>query len=180
MKKIIFIGDSLTAGFIELNQYPNIINMGVNGDRTLEVIERLIQVKEKEPDKVFLLIGTNDILTNNQIWFKDLPISIKTTYEFIVRYLANNLQAEIYLLSLLPIASVGGFIHNDDVKKVNQEIEQFNEYIKLVARKYKATYLAINKDFFVNNQLNLNYTSDGLHLNQAGYEVFLNKIKKFL
>ena len=53
MKKVIFMGDSITANFKELNDYPNIENMGVGGYKSTELIPLVKELRVKQPDVVF-------------------------------------------------------------------------------------------------------------------------------
>jgi lysophospholipase L1-like esterase len=179
-KKIVFLGDSITEGFKQLEEHPQIINMGISGNRTLEVIERLEKVKEQEPEEVFLMIGTNDIMTNNYIWFTDFPININRTYEFIVKYLIENLNAKITLLSVLPVCP-NKLVNDDNIDKITQDIVALNEFIKSLSKTYQLQFIDLHP-FFIDekNHLIKEYTYDGIHLSKKGYEVYYQKIKKFL
>lgn len=178
--KIVFLGDSITQNFHALNNHPQVINMGISGNRTLDVIERLEKVKEVNPERLFLMIGTNDVMTNNQIWFTDFPIHIETTYRFIVKYLINHLQTnDIILLSVLPVSSVKLIDPNQEAK-INQEINQLNQFIHALADEFSIKYLDINHHFKEEDRLKKDYTFDGIHLTTQGYNIFYEKIKKYL
>ena len=62
-RSIIFIGDSITDGceWSELLQNPNIKNRGIGSDTTYGVLKRLDNIIQSEPEKVFLMIGINDL-----------------------------------------------------------------------------------------------------------------------
>ena len=63
---IIFLGNSITAHaeWAELLENPHVKNRGISGDITFGVLQRLKEVTEGKPAKVFLLIGINDISRN--------------------------------------------------------------------------------------------------------------------
>src|SRR5688572_32636998 len=65
-KDIIFLGNSITQGvdWAELLQNKNARNRGISGDITYGVLERLGEITEGKPTKVFILIGINDIQHN--------------------------------------------------------------------------------------------------------------------
>ena len=65
-KDIIFLGNSITAGtdWMELMGRKDVRNRGISGDITFGVLERLDEVTEGKPSKVFILIGINDISRN--------------------------------------------------------------------------------------------------------------------
>ena len=52
MKKIVFMGDSITAGFKQLSNYENIINMGIGGNKTTETIPLVKTLRLHQPDIV--------------------------------------------------------------------------------------------------------------------------------
>ncbi len=62
---IVFLGDSITAGWTTLaNDFPNfkVANRGIGGDTTRGILYRMKEdVLDLEPEAVVLLIGTNDI-----------------------------------------------------------------------------------------------------------------------
>jgi lysophospholipase L1-like esterase len=180
MKKIVFLGDSITANFQQLKFHNNVLNYGVSGDRTIDVIERLRAVKDEDPDQLVLMIGINDVLTNHKIWFTDLPISIKTTYEFIVKYLVSNLNTnQIILCSILPISSIITIPRSEE-NLINEDIDQMNQFIKQLAIKHHLTYIDLNQHFKDENKMKRSLTSDGVHLTDEGYELFYQKILIFL
>src|SRR5687768_14696187 len=65
-KDVVFLGNSITAGvdWNELLQMNEARNRGISGDITFGVLERLNEVIEGKPAKVFILIGINDISRN--------------------------------------------------------------------------------------------------------------------
>src|SRR5688572_18983268 len=65
-KDLIFLGNSITQGvdWAELLQNKNARNRGISGDISYGVLERLNEVTEGKPTKVFILIGINDIQHN--------------------------------------------------------------------------------------------------------------------
>jgi lysophospholipase L1-like esterase len=70
MRTIVFFGDSLTradylpAGFVDIlaERCPEvrIANRGVNGDTSDDLLDRVEAVRADRPDRVYLMVGTND------------------------------------------------------------------------------------------------------------------------
>src|SRR5688572_792456 len=60
--EIIFAGNSHAHNFevAELFKLPNIKNRGINGDNSLGLLERLDEITESKPKKIFIEIGIND------------------------------------------------------------------------------------------------------------------------
>jgi len=61
-EKLVFVGDSITEGGDWAAWFPDdeVVNLGVGGDTTASLAERLDQVVAAQPDSVVLLIGAND------------------------------------------------------------------------------------------------------------------------
>lgn len=98
-KDIIFLGNSLTANtdWTELLGLPQAKNRGISGDITFGVLERLNEVIEGQPAKVFILIGINDISRN----IPDAVI-IRNYYKMIKQLKAGSPKTKIYFQTLLP------------------------------------------------------------------------------
>lgn len=162
--KIIMLGNSITAEceWSELMQNTDIINRGVIGDGTGDILERLDPIIASKPRKIFLLIGVNDLM------FLPLP-KIQDFYEKIVsRLVTETPTTQVYLESILPI-------HNDLRRNgmKNEDIDALNKSIELIAKKYSLTYIELNS-LFKNTEgaLRQEFSLDGIHLNGEGYLLF--------
>lgn len=70
MNTVLFLGDSLTradylpAGFVDLlaERWPEVrvVNQGINGDTSADLVARVQDARAEKPDRVYLLVGTND------------------------------------------------------------------------------------------------------------------------
>jgi len=175
-KDIIFLGNSLTAhmDWAELLQNKNVRNRGISSDITFGVLERLDEVIEGKPAKVFLLIGINDISRN-------VPEEvILANYKKIVRRIkAGSPKTKIYVQTLLPTNNTF-----DKFKKhYNKEKETatVNQGIKQLAAEENLTLIDLNPYFADSNgQLKKEYTHDGLHLTIEGYHVWATLLQKHL
>ena len=60
------LGDSITArgDWKKLLENEHIVNLGIDGDCTEGVLNRVTTVVELEPKTVFLMIGVNDLCTS--------------------------------------------------------------------------------------------------------------------
>ena len=160
---IVFLGDSLTDNceWGELLQNPAIKNRGIAGDTTEGVLNRLDEIIAMKPAKLFLLIGTNDLLYGRSV--ADTVVS----YEKIIERITQTLpKTKIYVQSLPPTS----FKLNNYVKS-NEEIIDLNQNIKKLANQYHVQYLDLYSVLVAGNgELDGDYTTDGLHLNSKGYE----------
>jgi hypothetical protein len=63
---IIFLGNSITEGgsWGELFGDEKVKNRGISGDFTVGVMQRMDEIVQRKPSKVFLMIGINDLSRN--------------------------------------------------------------------------------------------------------------------
>ncbi len=169
---IIMLGNSITAEceWRELLQNSLIINRGVIGDGTFDILERLTPIIEAKPKKIFLLIGVNDLLFH--------PLStISENYEKIVKRIKlETPETELYLESILPI-------HNDLRQNglKNEDIDALNQQIFELSQKYAANYIDLaSKLKNTEGSLQENLSLDGIHLNGKGYQILGENLKKYI
>jgi lysophospholipase L1-like esterase len=172
---IIFLGNSITdyTDWNELLQLPQARNRGISGDISFGVLERLDEVTEGKPAKIFILIGINDISRN-------IPDSvILENYKKIIdRIKKSSPKTKIYFNTLLPVNnSFGDRAHfNKD-----EHIHSVNEGLKKLAAAEKITVIDIHPQFLdADNRLDKQYTYDGLHLNAEGYKKWAPILKPYL
>ena len=172
---IVFLGDSITDGceWSELFINSNIKNRGIGSDTTYSLLNRIQEIVNLKPKKVFLMIGINDL---------GLGRSVAETiadYDKILAVLTESLpNSEIYLQSVLPINN-RKFTCNPNLKD-NKEIISLNNQIRKLAKRYALTYIDLYSKMNLGEQLNPKITEDGVHLNGAGYEIWKNVIQKYV
>lgn len=188
-KNFVFLGDSLTFGYgvkpnegwvYLLSKYTdyNIINKGINGDTTVSMMDRFYNdVASNNPDYIFIMGGTNDLLLGRSLKYiidnisELINDSKKLTSNIIIgippvinKEMANNLFMPSPLYTYCS----------------NSLIELKNELIEL-CNKNKIKYI----DFYSIslNNIDKNILSDGIHYNFLGntifFQEFLNLINSF-
>jgi lysophospholipase L1-like esterase len=175
-KDIIFLGNSITQGvdWAELLQNKNARNRGISGDITYGVLERLGEVTEGKPAKVFILIGINDIQHN-------IPDTlIVNNYRRIIRQIkAESPKTKIYFHTLLPVNNEFTQFKNHYNK--DEHILFVNTELKKIAAEENITLIDLHPQFMdASKKLDKRYTVDGLHLNAEGYQVWKEILKSFL
>ncbi|TDH28666.1 sialate O-acetylesterase [Segetibacter sp. 3557_3] len=171
---IVFLGNSITAGtdWNEQLGIRNARNRGISGDITFGVIERLQEVTEGRPAKVFVLIGINDISRN-------IPdIVILNNYRTIVSTIRRQSpQTKIYFHTLMPVNS--DFTQFKNHYNKDQHILWVNEQLRLLGITEKFTVIDLYPKFLdADKKLDKKYTEDGLHLNAAGYALWTSILKQ--
>ncbi|WP_316784373.1 GDSL-type esterase/lipase family protein [Pedobacter frigiditerrae] len=171
-KDYVFLGNSITAGtdWAKLLNLPQAKNRGISGDITYGVLERLQDIIDGKPKKIFILIGINDISRN-------IPDSaILSNYKKIVdRIRKGSKKTQIYFNTLLPVNASFEKFKNHYGK--DDHILYLNSEIKKLAAK-NVTVIDLYSQFLdKDNHLRAELTKDGLHLIPEGYKVwadFLN------
>lgn len=181
MEKVVFLGDSITYYFAQLERFKNVINMGIGGDKTIEIIGRLNSVTLQKPDKLFLMVGINDFTTNKGKWGDHLQIPFKESYRLLLQTLKLSLpKTKFFIQAILPL-NISSIVSEEEVSIFNKEIDKFNKVIQKLANEFEMTFIDFTKTFKdKNNNLKQEFTIDGTHLTEAGYEAFYNEIKDLI
>ncbi|MEC0272842.1 SGNH/GDSL hydrolase family protein [Peribacillus frigoritolerans] len=202
--KIVSIGDSLTQGVGDskdnggylpylqnkLEKEPSItsvemINHGIRGNRTDQLLKRLdkTRIKEdiKQADSIVVTIGGNDIMKVFKQNFSNLELnqfdSAKIGYEKRLRQIldkvrSENDSAQIYLVGVYnPFSKWLG-----DFYELDMIMNDWNESGKEIIEEYDSAYFIEIADIFENPEEDLLYTEDYFHPNDRGYELIATRI----
>lgn len=171
---IIFLGDSLTdeCEWAELFDNPNIKNRGISGDTTIGVLNRLDDILQSKPQKIFLLIGINDLIQSNT----SVEQLISNYKKIIAKIQEKSPKTQLFIQSLLPVNKTKYKVAVD-----NNKIMQVNLHLKTLATQFSLTYIDLFSQLAdTQNQLDSRYTLDGLHLNGQAYSVWKKSIEKYI
>lgn len=171
----VFLGNSITAGtdWNELLGITNARNRGISGDNTFGVLERLSEVTEGKPAKIFILIGINDVAGN-----KPDSVIVNNYKRIIQRIKSESPKTKIYFQTILPV--------NDEFEKRNHfgkddHIAWINAELKKLGEKEKITIIDLHPLFLnADKKLDKKYTIEGLHLNAAGYTHWAGILKPYI
>jgi len=171
--RIIFLGNSITqiGDWKKLLNDSTVINRGIAGDVTFGVLKRLDDVTRRQPSKLFLLIGINDI-------GKDIPDAViaDNIRKIITRIHNESPSTTIYLQSILPVnPDIKGFPQHYDK---NEHVISTNILLKKVADDTHVQFVD-TYTFFCdeNKKLKKEFTIEGLHINLQGYEAWVAFLK---
>ena len=172
--RIIFLGNSITemGDWKKVLNDTTVINRGIGGDITYGVLKRLKDITDRQPSKLFILLGINDI-------GKDIPdVVIADNYLKIVNLVHSKCpQTRIYVQSVLPL--------NPTMKNFPQHYDK-EEHVLAVNKLLKANAKAGNYTFidifhlFVDGdgRLKSEYSYEGLHLKPEAYPIWAGYLKK--
>ncbi|MGG0657459.1 GDSL-type esterase/lipase family protein [Rummeliibacillus pycnus] len=168
----VMLGDSMilyNEWAEEFTEGP-ILNRGIGGDTTFGLLKRLDTITNGQPKRIIIMIGINDIAkgySENQI--------LKNYDEILSTIEEKSPNTKIIITSVLPVNNelYGYRIHNPQVIHLNNDLQK-------LASKHQIPMVNIHDQFLKGDQLDLKYTSDGLHLNGAGYAIWVNALKPYI
>lgn len=173
----LFLGDSITEMYDLEKYFPDdpVVNSGVSGDATHDILEDMEKrVYQYNPSKVFLLIGTNDLAQEKSP--EEIFDNIK---EMIERIQENRPEAEIYIESVYPVNET---LDTEMVgKRKNEDIRSLNDLLQNYCQEEDLVYIDVYEELIdANGQLTEEYTKEGLHLNENGYQVVTDILKEYI
>lgn len=173
---IIFIGNSITDGaeWSELFHDLKIKNRGISGDVSAGVLNRIDEVAERKPAKVFLLIGVNDLARNIS------PDSVVGNILLIASYLKQQTPStQLFVQSILPVNDAFGKFSGHTNK--GEQIKQANQKLGQQAEKCSYTFIDLHTSFCdKNGKLQKELTNDGLHMIGKGYLIWKHLIYPYV
>lgn len=170
-QQVVFIGDSLTDGFMLdtfLESDLVLYNRGIGGDRTSGILSRLqSNVLSIAPAVIVLLIGANDI--HGEI----PPATVVANIRQICQTIHDALPTcRVYLESIYPTNDTAVA----DIEKFWDEIALCNEGIDCIATDFGYTYINIHDSLQSGDELDRTLSPDGVHLNETGYRIVAAKL----
>lgn len=172
--EVIMLGNSLTHNFEwhEIFKNVNIKNRGINNDITKGVLQRLNEITDSKPKKVFIEIGINDLLHG-------FPIdSVFINYTKIIQTInLKSPKTKIYIQNVLPTK----FLIYDTNKPVIDSVYVLNKKLKDYCGINNLKYIDLFSKFLSDRKLNQIYDcGDNLHLSGAGYMEWCKLIKDYV
>lgn len=164
---IVFIGNSITEqgeNWAEKVDNSKAKNRGIAGDTTDGILARLNEITFYKPEKVFLLIGINDLFHN--------PDAVEKIHENILKIVAEintkSPNSQIFVQTILPTTT----------ENLIRKIKNLNATLKSSAFEKPFTFINLHQRFvLLDGKMNMDFSTDGVHLNEKGYEIWSEIIK---
>lgn len=165
--EIVFVGNSITEQFPLMTFFNNdkIKNRGISGQRAADILRRIDDITASKPCKIFLMIGINDIATN-------MPVdSIYLQTVAVIDKIKNSSPStKLYAQSVLPTKHLS---HIERIRVLNRKIES-------ICNDKKITFIDLFQAFYKEGTLDTSLTVDGIHLNKKGYQLWKDRIEKYV
>jgi lysophospholipase L1-like esterase len=160
---VLFLGDSITAQgpWEELLPGERTRNLGIDGDTSAGVLERLDEVVAASPDVIVLLIGTNDF-GNHRKSAEHVVRNVETILVTLRRELPG---VRLLLVSVLPRQA-----------EYATKIEEANRHLRQFVATCHAQYLDAWPALADGDHLDERFTEDGLHLTEDGYRAYVDEL----
>jgi len=179
--KVVFIGNSITKNWINLNPdffiSNGYINRGIGGQTSSQMLLRFYKdVVELKPKVVVINTGTNDIARGDG--FYDPLFTLDNIKSMTAIAVAND--AKVILTSVLPAKEYKTSRFNT-VENVGYEINKLNIEVEKYAKNHHIhfiDYYSMMND--TQNHLRSDLTFDGVHPNVEGYKIMEDLIKPII
>ena len=189
LKRIIL---SLTFSVLLTATNAQVINAGVGGNNTAQLLERIdTDVLAKAPDLVILMAGTNDMINRNKILSYE---AYGQNYRAIVKQLKDQ-GIEVLVMSSPTVDSAYVFTRHPralfEKASPNERLDTARQIIEQIAQDYDLHYLDLNtafqeigvprhdKDLFIRNPENCG-VKDGVHPTPLGYHFIAENIFHYM
>jgi lysophospholipase L1-like esterase len=164
----LFIGDSLIQGLCVVGVCDRAVNYGIGGDTTKGVLKRLGDYHFDNVEAVVLAVGTNDFKYRN-------VEKIEANMSEIITKIPSHVT--ILISAVLPVneGQIG--------KGRNTKIAKLNQLYSGIARMHGHVFFMKHKAYFADASSNLRkelQVGDGVHLNNAGNQLWALRLKKGL
>jgi len=176
----ILLGDSLSQWFPPelLPKNMEWLNQGISGEGSFGLLRRLKVVDRTEPQLILVMIGINDLIRG-----ESEETLVANQLEIILSLKQSHPNSKIILQSILPHSDEQSTWERRDrlLAVPNSKIQKINQRLQIIAKEQKVSYLDLYPLFSDSQgKLKLNLTTDGLHLNPEGYQVWSIALKVFL
>lgn len=175
-ENVVFLGDSITKLY-DLDKYyldTKKVNSGISGNVSKDILDNMYErVYRYNPSKIFLLIGTNQLENDDEDKIFNEIINIVDDIH------KNNPITLIYVESIYPVNN--NIENSPSIGRDNKKIKNINKKLKDNCKNHNYIYIDIFKKLEdPNGNLTSEYTEDGLHLNDDGYKIVTDIIKRYL
>ncbi len=169
--KIVFVGNSITNMNTWWESFgdTSVVNRGVSGAVSDEVIANLETILADKPAKIFYMIGTNDLGTAGINSPERVSKNIRT---ILARTKKESPKTQVYFQCILPTVAAGAGV----AARSEADEKATNDSIKKLCTEYGATYVDLWNELYPILQKNREYTLDNIHLTGQAYRIWCKNI----
>lgn len=169
---VCFFGHSQIASSNFQKDFPKvkIVELGYAGDDILGMIQRVPQIVAVKPTMVFVLAGTNSLHYPKKMFESEYDKLIST-----IRLMLPNI--DMVLFNIIP--QCDGKLGKMSNNKI---IRERNLFMKDYAKNHNIPVIDLYSLYVDERTLNLNqeFTTDGVHLNNKAYSIWSKALEKYI
>ena len=159
---LVFLGNSITEQGGDWSLKVNnskAKNRGIAGDTTEGVLARLEELIYYKPSQVFILIGINDLFHESMT-----PSKIHENIIKIVRQLhLGTPNTKMFVQTVLPTTTASLIPKINNINSLLEDSEATQPY----------QLIKLHQHFVLQNgKMDMNFSTDGVHLNENGYQIW--------
>lgn len=168
--QIVFVGDSITD-YCDLEEfYPTLkaYNRGISADTTDGLLNRMDEsIFDLEPKLVVLLMGINDLLGDDMRSEEEIASNMD---KILTEIQTKSPNTKIILQAPYPVSAKSAY---GRVANANGKVKKLSAMYEAIANAKGITYVDLYDNLIdpKTKEFDLDYTDDGLHPNDKGYEV---------
>jgi platelet-activating factor acetylhydrolase IB subunit beta/gamma len=181
----LLVGDSITqqwgspldnkpmnAGWVKQFGMAKVVNIGIGGDKSQNVLWRLDHggADELEPKCILLMIGNNNMFFVPETGVEPAAKGVKACADNLRRKFP---KAPIIIAKILPAHEPGNEFY-ENIKKTNLAVDLLRLDADKLVRVLDLTADMVNTDGTVKQEL---YKQDKIHLSEAGYALYAAKLR---
>lgn len=178
--KIVMLGNSLTEFGRDWSKRLGVdsglvVNRGIMGDNTVGMRRRLCQITPRRPRAIFLMAGINDL--TSRVTAEQLFQRICSVIDSIR---SQSPATQVFVQSLLPInLAVKAW---RPLRGQAHKIPVVNSLLADYCREQQLVYVDIYSSMTDGraNVLPRRLTADGLHVNEAGYAIWADVLRRYV
>lgn len=174
-RNVVMLGNSLTERGLwsEYFQRSAVLNRGIGGDCVAGMMARLAPIVAGEPRAIFLMAGVNDL-----IFSTISPEALLSQYQRLLDAIRQaSPRTKVFIQSLLPLDEAQ---NEQYFKDKNARIAAFNALLREAAARRSLTYIDLWSRMARDGRMPRERTVDGIHLNAAGYAVWVEALSPYL
>jgi lysophospholipase L1-like esterase len=159
---VVMLGNSITFGgnWNDLLGREKVVNRGIGGDNTLGMLHRMHSVYNLHPKICFIMAGINDLYAD---------ASVETVLSNYIKIIDT-----LRLHNIVPIIQSTLYVNPKwkRSEEKNAEVLKLNMLLQKYAETHAIEFIDLNDALSSNHILQDQYTTDGVHLTPAAYEIW--------
>jgi lysophospholipase L1-like esterase len=137
---------------------------------TARELKNLVPKYLGEHENIYLMIGVNDLIE------RSAPEVFSDVRDIIDKIRTFAPRSVLYVKSVLPITNdiPGTWAAGQDVSIFNNEVDELNLLVQEHCDMNGIEFVNLFALYHDSGEMNIDYTTDGVHLNDKGYELWID------